>query len=387
MPITLQLPTQLGNRVNYTLGLINPIKPVPVKIEQRIAFAAAHVVCDPYSNTDPLHASQIDWESTLAYRRHLWSLGFAVAEAMDTSQRGMGLSWENAKELIAQSILEAKAVGGQVACGAGTDHLLPKPHMKLEEVEQAYQEQCAFIENRGGRIILMASRALAACAKSPEDYERVYGYILSQVKQPVILHWLGDMFDPQLTGYWGHHDIHLAMDQCLNIIRQHADKVDGIKISLLDASKEVKMRRLLPEGVKMYTGDDFHYPELIHGDEIGYSHALLGIFDAIAPVAALALKALDQGNFDTYRMLMDRTVPLSRHIFQTPTYAYKTGIVFMAYLNGHQKHFRMVAGAEGARSIIHLSELLVLADQAGLIMDPEQAAYRMKLILQLAGVE
>jgi hypothetical protein len=387
VPITLQLPTQLGNRVNYTLGLINPIKPVPVKIEQRIAFAAAHVVCDPYSNTDPLHASQIDWESTLAYRRHLWSLGFAVAEAMDTSQRGMGLSWENAKELIAQSILEAKAVGGQVACGAGTDHLLPKPHMKLEEVEQAYQEQCAFIENRGGRIILMASRALAACAKSPEDYERVYGYILSQVKQPVILHWLGDMFDPQLTGYWGHHDIHLAMDQCLNIIRQHADKVDGIKISLLDASKEVKMRRLLPEGVKMYTGDDFHYPELIHGDEIGYSHALLGIFDAIAPVAALALKALDQGNFDTYRMLMDRTVPLSRHIFQTPTYAYKTGIVFMAYLNGHQKHFRMVAGAEGARSIIHLSELLVLADQAGLIMDPEQAAYRMKLILQLAGVE
>ncbi len=387
MTVKLQLPQKNGITYSYTLGFKDAIIPKPVKIQSRIPFAAAHVVCDPYSGTDPLSNSVIDWENTLAYRRYLWSLGFSVAEAMDTSQRGMGLSWENAKQLISRSIIEAKACGGDVACGAGTDHLIPGPHVKIDEVERAYEEQCAFIEGQGGRIILMASRALASCARTPEDYTRVYGKILQQVSQPVILHWLGDMFDPALHGYWGDENLDQAMEHCLNIIQQNSSKVDGIKISLLDANKEIKMRRLLPKGVKMYTGDDFNYPELILGDDHGFSHALLGIFDAIAPVAGAALHALDDNDIATYQKLMNSTVQLSRHIFQAPTFAYKTGIVFLAYLNGHQNHFRMVAGAESARSIIHLSELLVLADQAGLLLDPERAAQRMKPILAQVGIE
>lgn len=353
----------------------------------RTAFAAAHVVSDPFSDADPLHNGQIDWNATMAFRHHLWSLGLSVAEAMDTAQRGMGLDWHRAKELIQHSVREARSVGGRIACGAGTDHLLPGPNVTLEEVEAAYEEQCSFVEAQGGQIILMASRALAACARGPEDYERVYGKILSQVSQPVILHWLGDMFDPALEGYWGSRDVEPAMEVCLRIIREHADKVDGIKISLLDANKEVVMRRKLPAGVKMYTGDDFNYPSLIRGDEHGYSDALLGIFDAIAPAAAASLHALDDGDMERYDTILEKTVPLSRHIFQRPTYAYKTGIVFMAYLNGHQSHFRMIGGAEGARSVIHLAELFVLADQAGLLVHPDLAVERMKNVLRLAGVE
>jgi hypothetical protein len=361
---------------------------VPAKpFTGRIAFSAAHVVCDPFADADPLHHSQIDWNSTLAYRHHLWSLGLAVAEAMDTAQRGMGLDWNRSKELIRASIAEARSVGGKIACGAGTDHLFPGPSVTIADVEAAYEEQVGFIEGEGGQVILMASRALAACAKGPEDYERVYGRILGQVKQPVILHWLGDMFDPALAGYWGcKDDLDEAMDVCLRVIRANVDKVDGIKISLLDAGKEIKMRRLLPEGVKMYTGDDFNYPELIKGDGQGYSHALLGIFDAIAPAAAQALHALDAGDLVSYEAIMEPTVALSRHIFQKPTYAYKTGIVFMAYLNGHQPHFRMIGGVEGSRSIVHLAELFVLADRAGLLADPELAAERMKPVLALAGI-
>lgn len=387
MSRTLQLPQADGTLAPYQLGAAKPIVVPQGKPKSRVAFAAAHVVCDPYVNSDPLSNAKIDWEGTLAYRRHLWSLGLAVAEAMDTAQRGMGLNWANAQELIQRSVAEARAVGGSVACGAGTDHLAPGPSVTLEEVEKAYEEQCSYVESQGGRIILMASRALAACARGPEDYERVYGRILSQVKEPVIMHWLGDMFDPQLAGYWGYKDdLDAAMEVCVNIIKQYADKVDGIKISLLDADKEIKMRRMLPESVKMYTGDDFNYPELILGDDQGYSHALLGIFDAIAPAAAAAIHALDQGDIATYNALLEPTVPLSRHIFQTPTYSYKTGIVFMAYLNGHQSHFRMIGGAESARSIVHLAELLKLADQAGLLVDPDMAAERMRPVLQLAGI-
>jgi hypothetical protein len=299
----------------------------------------------------------------------------------------MGLDWQRAKELIKRSVTEAQAVGGRIASGAGTDHLTPGPHVTLEAVEAAYEEQCGYVESCGGQIILMASRALAACAKGPEDYERVYGHILRQVKEPVILHWLGDMFDPALAGYWGSSDVGEAMDTCLRVIQANSDKVDGIKISLLDADKEIMMRRRLPEGVKMYTGDDFNYPSLIRGDEQGYSHALLGIFDAIAPVASAAFDALDQGDMDRYDILFEPTIALSRHIFQKPTYAYKTGIVFMAYLNGHQQHFRMIGGAEGSRSIVHLSELFVLADKAGLLLKPELAVQRMKRVLALAGIE
>lgn len=353
----------------------------------RIAYSAAHVVCDTYADADPLANAQIDWESTLAYRRYLWSMGLSVAEAMDTAQRGMGLNWERSKELIARSIAEAKAVGGRVASGVGTDHLLPGVRVTIEDIIRAYEEQCEFVEGHGGAIILMASRALASCAKGPEDYERVYGHILQQVSKPVILHWLGDMFDPALKGYWGHANVDEAMEVCLRVIHANAEKVDGIKISLLDADQEITMRRRLPAGVKMYTGDDFNYPSLIQGDEQGFSHALLGIFDAIAPAAASAMHALDEGDFAKYNDILAKTVPLSRHIFQKPTFAYKTGIVFMAYLNGHQSHFRMIGGAEGARSIVHLSKLFTLADQAGLLADPELATQRMKLVLALSGIQ
>lgn len=388
MAKSLLLPRAGGQLYSYTPGQATAFAVPDKPFTSRVAFSAAHVVSDPFADADPLLQSQIDWESTLAYRHYLWSLGLGVAEAMDTAQRGMGLDWNRSKELISASLREARSVGGLIACGAGTDHLTPGPNVTLEDVEAAYEEQVGFVEGEGGQVILMASRALAACAKGPEDYERVYSRILGQVKQPVILHWLGDMFDPALAGYWGHKDdLDAAMDVCLNVIRAHADKVDGIKISLLDAEKEIRMRRLLPEGVKMYTGDDFNYPELIKGDDQGYSHALLGIFDAIAPAAAQALHALDAGDIARYEAILEPTVALSRHIFQKPTYAYKTGIVFMAYLNGRQSHFRMIGGAEGWRSLIHLSELFVLADRAGLLADPELAIERFKPVLAASGVK
>ena len=384
----LVLPKKGGDLYTY-----KPQKAVPFDIpegkhfQKRIAFSAAHVVADPFSNTDPINNSHIDWDATMKYRHYLWSQGLAVAEAMDTAQRGMGLNWGHAQELISRSVKEAKAAGGKIASGAGTDHLAPSKDLTLEQVEAAYEEQCSFVEGEGSQIILMASRALAACAKGPEDYERVYSNILNKVSEPVILHWLGDMFDPALQGYWGYEDIDQAMEVCLRVIKDNVDKVDGIKISLLDAQREIDMRRLLPESVKMYTGDDFNYPELIRGDEQGYSHALLGIFDAIAPAAAAGLHALDAGDFEKYHSILDKTVPLSRHIFQTPTYAYKTGVVFMAYLNGHQPHFRMIAGAEGQRSIIHFADLFVMADEAKLLQNPDLAVERMKLLLAQAGVQ
>jgi hypothetical protein len=352
----------------------------------RVAYAAAHVVCDPLVDNDPTINADLDWEATLSYRRYLWSLGLSVAEAMDAAQRGMGLGWETSRELIRRSIAEAREVGGDLACGAGTDHLDPTDVATLSEIKSAYEEQCAFVEGEGGRVILMASRALAARAESPEDFAEIYGAILSQVSSPVIIHWLGEMFDPALSGYWGHRDLDDATEVCLSIIEDYAGKIDGIKVSLLDASREVEIRRRLPGGVRMYTGDDFDYPDLILGDKQGFSHALLGIFDAIAPAASVALQALDSGDTDSYERILAPTVPLSRHIFQAPTRYYKTGVVFLAYINGHQDHFRMLGGQEGARSVTHLSELFVLADRAGLLHDPDLAAERMRRVLSVAGV-
>lgn len=387
MPIMLLLPQSDGTLSSYTLGEPSPYPTSASPALSRVAYAAAHVVCNPLGDNAPTSPANIDWETTMAYRKHLWSLGFSIAEAMDTAQRGMGLNWAASQELISRSLAEARAVGGGIACGAGTDHLLPSPGVTLDDVKAAYEEQCSFVEGQGGQIILMASRALAACAKSPDDYLKVYDHILSQVKQPVILHWLGDMFDPALAGYWGSRDAGIAMEVCLSLIERHTAKVNGIKISLLDAGKEINIRRKLPASVKMYTGDDFNYPELIQGDEQGYSHALLGIFDAIAPAAATALQALDEGDTARYQAILEPTVLLSRHIFQAPTFYYKTGVVFLAYLNGHQSHFKMVAGAESARSVLHLVELLKLADKAYLLKDPEMAAQRMQRVLALAGIE
>jgi hypothetical protein len=354
----------------------------------RVAYAAAHVVADPLVEQDPWLDARLDWDATLEYRRYLWSLGLGVAEAMDTAQRGMGLDWQTSLELIRRSVAAAADFPGRalIACGAGTDHLPPEPGRDLDEVIAAYEEQCSAVEAAGGRIILMASRALAACARSPDDYRRVYGRILEQAREPVIIHWLGAMFDPALTGYWGHDDHYEAMNVCLGIIATHADKVDGIKISLLDDRKEIDMRRRLPEGVRMYSGDDFNYPELIAGDEEGCSDALLGIFDAVAPAAGAALAAMARRDMAEYHEILAPTVPLSRHIFKAPTRFYKTGVVFMAYLNGHQNHFVMVGGQQSARSAQHLAELFRLADKAGLLRDPDLAARRMATVMATHGI-
>jgi hypothetical protein len=386
-PLRIRLPRAGGTLEEYELSRREPLPSAAgAPPSSRLAYSAAHVVIDPLAAADPFHAV-IDYDATLAYRRYLWSLGLAVADAMDTAQRGMGLDWANAKELIRHSCGEAQSVNGEIACGANTDQLDPRTPPTVDAVIAAYEEQCAYIEASGGRVILMASRALARCAKGPEDYRRVYGRLLPQLSRPAILHWLGEAFDPALQGYWGGSNTDECMRSCLDIIHEYKTQVDGVKISLLDAGSEIYMRRLLPAGVRMYTGDDFNYPELIQGDEQGHSDALLGIFDAIAPAAALALRALDAGDLAGYHEFLHPTLALSRHIFQTPTYYYKTGIVFLAYVNGHQNHFRMLGGQESARGITHLAELFVLADQARLLCNPERSVERMRRVLALAGVE
>ena len=390
---TLTLPNAEGRLEPYAVRAPRAFLP-PTRPFNRQALAAAHVVADPLSAAEPWLEAAIDWDATVAYRRHLWSWGLGVAEAMDTAQRGMGLDWPTSLELIRRTLDAAKDVpGARVASGAGTDHLLPDPDRRVSEVVAAYEEQIAEIEKLGGRIILMASRALVAAARSPDAYGLVYDRILSQVKEPVIIHWLGEMFDPALAGYWGRADHHEAMVVCADVIRRNAAKVDGIKVSLLDKDKEIALRRLLPKAgadarptVRMYTGDDFNFAELIEGDEQGYSDALLGIFDSIAPAASAALGALAANDRATYHELLAPTVPLSRHIFKAPTRFYKTGVVFMAWLNGHQDHFVMVGGQQSARNALHFAELFRLADAAGLLADPGLACARMKQFLAVNGV-
>lgn len=384
----LLLPNPDRNLTPYRLtGTPIPFEKHAASDFPRIAYAAAHVVADPLAGNDPWLTPAIDWDTTLKFRHRLWDLGLGVAEAMDTAQRGMGLSWTDAQELIRRAQAEARGRSDAlIAYGAGTDHLMPGPDVSIDDVIRAYEEQVGFVEREGGRIILMASRALKVAATSPDDYARVYGRILSQVKQPVILHWLGEMFDPALEGYWGRADHNQAMDVCLDVIAAHADKVDGIKISLLSKEKEIAMRRRLPAGVRMYTGDDFNYAELIAGDAEGHSDALLGIFDAIAPAASAALAALGRGSDNEFFELLEPTVPLSRHIFAAPTRFYKTGVVFLAYLNGLQEHFAMIGGQQSTRSLQHLGELFRLADKARVLADPELAVERMRRVLAVHGV-
>ncbi|MEY3770642.1 MAG: hypothetical protein RJA08_288 [Pseudomonadota bacterium] len=394
MPLTLNLPTASGRLENYKLRGSVPLKPKSRKTFNRVAYSAAHVVSDPLASVDPWLQCAVDWDTTIDYRRHLWSLGLGVAEAMDTAQRGMGLDWPTSLELIRRTLDAARDVpGSQVASGCGTDQLVLEDVTTVDQVIAAYEEQLEAIEKLGGKLIIMASRALARVATSPADYERVYDRILSQVKQPVVLHWLGDMFDPALLGYWGSADLEQAMNTALGIIQAHSQKVDGIKISLLDKDKEIAMRRRLPPGVRMYTGDDFNYAELIAGDGFGndivngQSDALLGIFDAIAPAASSALTALAEGKLDTFHDILGPTVPLSRHIFMAPTRYYKTGVVFMAWLNGHQSHFSMIGGQQSTRSAQHLAELFRLADEANLLEHPELAVHRMRILMATHGVE
>jgi hypothetical protein len=384
---TLRLPRADGTLATYVPSTAprwsRAAQPAP---RSRIAYAAAHVVVDPRADVDPATGGAIDWETTLAYRRHLWSLGFGVAEAMDTAQRGMGLGFAAARELIRRSAAEARAVGGTIGCGASTDDLEPGVTYDLAAIERAYLAQCAFVEEQGSTAIVMASRALARGAPGPEDYARVYATVLGALRRPGILHWLGPMFDPELTGYWGSTDLDRATETFVGIVTANRAKIDGVKISLLDAQREVALRRMLPAGVRVYTGDDFHYPELIAGVDGRHSDALLGIFDAIAPAARAALAALDDGDLARYEQIFAPTVTLSRELFRAPTSAYKTGIVFLAYLNGWQDHFRMLGGAEGQRSVVHLARVLELADVAGLIDDQERAATLAARVFATAGI-
>ncbi|WP_282696251.1 dihydrodipicolinate synthase family protein [Streptomyces sp. CC208A] len=350
----------------------------------RTVFSAAHVVADPYADSTPDGPAAVDWDATLAFRRHLWSHGLGVAEAMDTAQRGMGLDWTGAAELIRRSGAEAKAVGGRIACGAGTDQLTGPATPAA--IRAAYEEQFAVVEESGARAVLMASRALAATATGPEEYLDLYGHLLRQAAEPVILHWLGPMFDPALEGYWGSADLDAATETFLEVIAAHPDKVDGVKVSLLDAGREIALRRRLPEGVRCYTGDDFHYPELIAGDDQGFSHALLGVFDPLGPLAAEAVRTLDTGDTAGFRKTLDPTVGLSRHLFEPPTRYYKTGVVLLAWLAGHQDHFTMVGGLHSARSLPHLARAYELADGLGLFPDPARAEARMRALLTVHGV-
>src|SRR6267143_266689 len=383
----IKLPTVAGELEEFRLSAPRDFGTVGRKTFNRVAFAAAHVVADPLALGNPWLDAAVDWDATAAYRRYLWSLGLGVAEAMDTAQRGMGLDWNRSLELIRRSIEASREIdGAALFSGAGTDQLAPSAGVTLDEVIAAHEEQCEAIERLGGHIVLMASRALAACARSPDDYLKVYSRILSQVKQPVIIHWLGEMFDPQLAGYWGGENHGRAMSTALAVIEANRARVDGIKISLLDRQKEIDMRGRLPQGVRMYTGDDFNYPELIEGDREGHSDALLGIFDAIAPAASAALGRLASGDARGFHDILAPTLPLARHIFAAPTRFYKTGLVFLAWLNGHQEHFVMVGGQQSARSVLDLAQTFRLADAAGLLRDPELAVSRMGRFLAVNGV-
>jgi len=386
----ISLPRADGALQNYTMQAA-PITPhnEPPSFN-RTVYAAAHVVIDPLRTDDPWDAAPVvDWDATLAFREHLWRLGFKVAEAMDTAQRGMGVDWPTARELIVRSLRHARTIpGADLACGVGTDQLAPAPGVTLDQVEAAYREQFDAVENEGGRVILMASRALAACARGADDYLGLYTRLLRQAGKPVILHWLGEMFDPMLRGYWGTTDIATALDTVERLIRDNADRIEGIKVSLLDARWELQLRRRLPAGVKMFTGDDFNYAELIAGDGQDFSHGLLGIFDPIAPVAAVALAELARGEAQQFRALLDPTVELSREIFRAPTRHYKAGVVFLAWLNGHQHHFSMAGGLQSARGALHFARVFELADRCGALADPKLAHHRMRHYLSVScGIE
>ena len=386
MALVLDLPDERGRAIRYTMRATPVAVSPPPHRFNRVAFAAAHVVADPFADREPSLTPAIDWKATIAFRRRLLDLGFGVAEAMDTAQRGFGLDWSSALELAGRTLDAASAEERErIFTGVGTDHLPPSEARGLDDVVRAYGEQIEAVQRLGGRVILMASRALARVARSPADYARVYAKVLDMADKPVILHWLGEMFDPALAGYWGADRFENALESALAVIAENTPKVDGIKISLLDADKEIVMRRRLAAGVKMYTGDDFNYPELIKGDAQGVSHALLGIFDPIAAAASAALAALACGDADAYERILAPTVPLSRLIFRAPTQFYKTGVVFLAYLNGFQDHFVMLGGAQSMRPAPYFVEAFQLADAAGVLEDPERARDRMRALLKIFG--
>lgn len=354
-------------------------------LSSRTAYAAAHVVPKAWGDNVPGAPADLDWDATLAYRHHVWSFGLGVADAMDTAQRNMGLDTAATRELITRSAAEAASVGGALVVGVNTDHLAEE-QVSLDAVADAYLEQLAFAEDAGAGTVLMASRHLAQAAQGADDYRRVYDRVLSAAQSPVVLHWLGTAFDPSLAGYFGSTDVAAASDTLLRIMTDNVDHVAGVKMSLLDADAEIAVRRRLPSGTTMFTGDDFNYVDLIAGDEQGYSDALLGAFTAIAPAASAAIQALDAGDTAEYERILRPTEALSRQIFAAPTYYYKTGIAFLSWLNGHQPAFSMVGGLHAARSLPHLSEIVRLADAAGALEHPELAAERWTGLLRTAGV-
>ncbi len=390
---TVLLPMPHGSSKSYALGEPRAWTKPAAEISSRVAYAAAHVIPLPLADNTPGAPAVLDWDATLAYRHELWSYGLGVADAMDTAQRGMGLDWTATQELIKRSGAEAASVGGRLACGAGTDQIdldtLPSGRAGLDVVLNAYREQVDVVAGSGAQVIVMASRALARVATSADDYRYVYSALLSELDRPAILHWLGTMFDPALAGYWGSDDIPTATETFFEVVSEHADHVDGVKVSLLDAGHEIALRaRLaaLPGRVRLYTGDDFNYPELIDGDAEHHSDALLGIFAAIYPAASTALQAYDTGDAARGRAILDSTQELGRHIFSTPTPYYKTGVAFLSWLNGRQQGFSMVGGLHAGRSVPHLARTFTLADKAGLLLDPELAAHRMTTFLAVHGI-
>jgi hypothetical protein len=354
-------------------------------LTSRSVYAAVHVIPTVWADTTPGAPADLDWDATLAYRREIWSYGLGVAEAMDTAQRGMGLDWATARELIVRTAAAARDAGGSLVCGVGTDQLDPGDTPGLDRVADAYREQMAVVREAGAGVVLMASRQLARVASNAQDYLRVYRHVLDEMDQPVILHWLGEMFDPALAGYWGSRDIRTATSTVLDLLESHVDKVAGIKVSLLDAGHEITLRRMLPAGVRLYTGDDLAYPDLIVGDGTHHSDALLGIFATIYPAASAAVQALDAGDQDRARKILDSTRELGRTIFAAPTRYYKTGIALVSWLNGHQRGFTMLDGLHGARPLGYLVEVFRHADRAGLLRDPELAARRMRDLLAVHG--
>lgn len=385
----IELPTADCRIEAYRLTGTPLVPRAPSRPLTRTAFAAAHVVSDPLRERSPWDTRPaVDWEGTLAFRTSLWNQGLGLAEAMDTAQRGMGVDWQTALELIQRTMVAAKVhpMKPRVACGAGTDHVPLAELTDKDKIRRAYVTQAEAIEATGGQLILMASRAFPAMGAGADVYHAVYRQLIDGAVEPVILHWLGDMFDPALKGYWGSEDVAVASEFVLDLIQENPGKVDGIKISLLDQAHEEAFRVRLPAGVRLYTGDDFNYADLIAGDGQHFSHALLGIFAAIAPAASQALDALAAGDLETYHSLLAPTVPLSREIFRAPTRFYKAGIAFLAWLNGHQRHFIMPAGFQSSRDIVHYAEVFRLADQANLLADPELAVRRMRVLLELNGV-
>jgi hypothetical protein len=382
---TIQLPRQDGTWETHTLAEPHQWAKPAGPPTSRVAFAAAHVVADPLGDNVPGAPAAVDWDATLTFRHHLFSFGFGLAEAMDTAQRGMGLDWATTQELVRRSGAETASVGARIAAGAGTDHLAGDVD-DLDSVLAGYEQQLKLVESTGAQTLVMASRHLARAAGSPDDYRKVYDRLLTQAERPVILHWLGTAFDPALEGYWGADDIPTATATLLKLITDHADKVDEVKVSLLDADHEKGLRAALPEGVRLYTGDDFHYPELIKGDGTHHADALLGIFSAIAPAASAALAALDAVDNAAYDAAFEPTLPLAHHLFSAPTSYYKTGIAFLAWLSGFQPGFTMVGGLQNARSMLHLVETFRLDDRAQLLPDPELAAARVRSLLDVAGL-